>query len=105
MNSFRAARLGVILGLVSGGASAWAQAPTAASYGPGRIICGSPKSCELGIGTPVSLKYRIDPSALPESDRNRLTKQCTAKATPCIATVTGTETKDVVTAAAVKFHN
>jgi len=77
----------------------------ASSYGPGRIICGGATSCELGIGTPASLKYRVDPSTLPEADKSRLTKQCTAKGTPCVATVTGTEAKNVVKAASIKFYN
>lgn len=107
MNAFRsAAWFGVMVGMWAGSASALAQATTAAaSYGPGRITCRSATSCELGVGAPASLKYRIDPSALPETDKSRLTKQCTAKATPCVATVTGAEVKDVVKAASIKFYN
>jgi len=107
MNVFRsAAWLGAIVGMIAGSANALAQAPAgAASFGPGRIICRSAASCELGIGTPASLKYRIDPSALPEADKSRLTKQCTAKGTPCVVTVTGTETKNGVKAASIKFYN
>lgn len=86
--------------------SAWAQAqPASSSVGPGRITCRSATSCELDIGTPPSLKYRIDPSALGDADKQRLTKQCTAKATPCIATVTGSEAKGIVKAASIKFYN
>jgi hypothetical protein len=107
MKAFRiAACLGAIIAMVAGSGGALAQGtPTATSYGPGRIICGSATSCELGIGSPASLKYRIDPSALPEADKSRLTKQCTAKSAPCVGTVTGSETKDVVKAAGIKFYN
>jgi hypothetical protein len=106
MDAFRsAALLGAIVGIVAGGARAEAQGTAAASYGPGRIICHSATSCELGIGTPVSLKYRIDPSALPDADKSRLTKQCTPKGAPCVATVTGAETKDLVKATSIKFYN
>jgi hypothetical protein len=107
MMAFRVvARLGAIIAIAAGSGAAWAQGtPAATSYGPGRIICGSATSCELGIGSPASLKYRIDPSALPDADKNRLTKQCTAKAAPCVGTVTGSETKDVVKAASIKFYN
>lgn len=87
-------------------ASAWAQAqPASTNVGPGRIICRSATACELEIGTPPSLKYRIDPTALSDADKDRLTKQCTAKAPPCIATVTGTESKSVVKAVSIKFYN
>jgi hypothetical protein len=106
MNVFgSAAWLGVMVAMMAGSASALAQGPAAASFGPGRVICRSATSCELGIGTPASLKYRIDPSALPEADRSRLTQQCTAKGTPCVVTVTGTEAKNVVRAASIKFYN
>jgi hypothetical protein len=107
MNAFGvAARFGVLVGVAAGATGAWAQAPTAAiSYGPGRIICRSVTSCELGIGTPASIRYRIDPSALPAADKDRLTKQCTAKKAPCVATVTGAETREVVKAAGIKFYN
>ena len=87
-------------------ATAWAQArPAATNVGPGRIICRTATSCELDIGTPVSLRYKIDPAALPAADKDRLTKQCTANGTPCVATVTGTETKAGVKAASIKFYN
>jgi hypothetical protein len=90
--------------LTATGLSAQTQ-PPATSVGPGRIICRSATICELDIGTPASLKYRIDPSALAAADKERLTKQCTAKATPCVATVTGPETKSGVKAASIKFYN
>jgi hypothetical protein len=38
-------------------------------------------------------------------DRQRLVKQCTAAAAPCVATVTGAETKRGIKATAIKFHN
>jgi hypothetical protein len=105
MNTFRAAAcIGVLVSMVAGSANAQAQAATT-SYGPGRIICRNATSCELGIGTPANLKYRIDPSPLPEADKSRLTTQCTAKETPCVATVTGAELKNVVKAASIKFYN
>jgi hypothetical protein len=86
--------------------SVFAQTQTSpTSVGPGRIICRSATACELDIGAPPSLTYRIDPSALAAPDKNRLTKQCTAKATPCVATVTGVETKTGVKAASIKFYN
>jgi hypothetical protein len=93
-----------------GAAPAWAQSqpattPATTSVGPGRITCHNASSCELGIGTPASLKYQIDPSALPTADKDRLTKQCTTKGTPCVATVTGTEVKAGVKAASIKFYN
>lgn len=107
MKTFRAtAWLGAMIGMAAGGAAALAQAPSAtSSYGPGRIICRSSTSCELDIGAPASLKYRIDPAALATADKDRLTKQCTTKGTPCVATVTGAETKSVVKAASIKFYN
>jgi hypothetical protein len=107
MSALRAAAwFGTMLGIAGGSGAAWAQTqPAATSYGPGRIVCGTGMSCELGIGTPASLKYKIDPSALPAADKDRLTRQCTAKGTPCVATVTGTEDRNVVKAASIKFHN
>jgi hypothetical protein len=105
MNAFRAAAwLGTMVSIAAGGAGAQAQT-AATNYGPGRIICRNATSCELGIGTPASLKYRIDPSALAAAERDRLTKRCTAKGAPCVATVTGTEDGNVVKATSVKFHN
>ena len=59
----------------------------------------------LSIGAPATLKYKIDPSALPAADKDRLTKQCIAKGTPCVVTVTGSETKTGVKAASIKFYN
>ena len=80
--------------------------PAQTSMGPGRITCHSNTSCMLDIGTPpTNLRYTVDVSALTGADKDRLTKQCTAKGTACIATVTGSETKGGVKAASVKFYN
>ncbi len=106
-----AKRCGMLLaaGMLSATA-AWAQSapspqPVPTSAGPGRIICKSATSCVLGVGTPPSISYHIDASALPDADKDRLVKQCTAKATPCVATVTGSDTKSGVKAASIKFYN
>jgi hypothetical protein len=95
-----------LVAIVTSGA-AWAQTqPAQTSVGPGRIICHSNTSCMLDIGTPpTNLRYTIDVSALTGADKDRLTKQCTAKGTPCVATVTGGEIKGGVKAASVKFYN
>jgi hypothetical protein len=108
MKVFASAKgFGITLALVGLGAvPVLAQGqPAATSVGPGRIFCRSATACELDIGTPASLKYQIDPSALAGADKDRLTKQCTPKATACIATVTGAETKTGVKAASIKFYN
>ena len=114
--STRARWFGMRVALATLGATpVWAQSqptptpaptpPAPTSVGPGRIICHNASTCELGIGTPATLKYKIDPSALPAADKDRLTKQCTAKGTPCVVTVTGSETKTGVKAASIKFYN
>jgi hypothetical protein len=90
--------------LAAGSLPAWAQ-PSATSVGPGRITCRGATACELDIGTPPSLKYKIDPSGLAAADKDRLARQCTAKGAPCIATVTGSETHSGVKAASIKFYN
>jgi hypothetical protein len=108
MNGFRVARrCGVLVGVAALWASVgWAQAqPAPTSAGPGRIICRSIANCELGVGIPPSIRYHIDASALPDADKDRLVKQCTAKAAPCVATVTGAETKTGIKAAGIKFYN
>ncbi len=108
MDAFKAAKwFGLLMIVVTfGSMNAFAQAqPAPTSVGPGRITCRSAASCELDIGSPASLKYKIDPSALAAADKDRLTKQCTAKGTPCVATVTGTEDKTGVKAASIKFYN
>ena len=100
-------RLAIVLVMAAWGtATAGAQAqPAASSVGPGKVFCRSATACELDIGTPVSLKYKIDPAALPTEDKDRLTKQCKLTGTPCIATVTGTESAAGVKAASIKFYN
>ena len=96
----------IVVVAVSGATTGWAQAPTGATnVGPGRIIGRNSTSCELDIGTPASLKYRIDPAALATADKDRLIKRCTVKTTPCVATVTGTETRTGVKADSIKFYN
>ena len=107
MNAFKTAKwFGIVVAALACSTTAWAQAQAPATdVGPGRVICKSAQSCDLEIGSPASLKYKIDPSALAAADKDRLTKQCTPKATPCVATVTGTETKTVVKAASIKFYN
>ena len=84
---------------------AFAQAPgPATSAGPGRVVCKTAKLCELGIGEPAKLKYQINVEALPEADKERLTKQCKSDGkTPCVATVDGTEMGDPVKIKAVKI--
>src|ERR1700761_2430579 len=98
MVAFNTAKWFGIVTMIAGSiATDGAQAqPAASSVGPGRIFCSSAASCELDIGSPASLKYTIDPSALAEADKDRLVKQCTAEGTPCVATVTGTETESGV---------
>jgi len=96
----------VVTMLLAGLGSATAMAQSATTdVGPGRIFCRSATACELDIGTPASLKYKIDPSALAEADKDRLVKSCTVKAAPCIATVTGTDAKTVTKATKIKFYN
>lgn len=95
---------GLLLTLGSG--AAWAQAqPATTDVGPGRIFCRSATACELDIGTPASLKYKIDPSALAAADKERLAKSCTVKGAPCVATVTGTDAKTIIKATKIKFYN
>ena len=80
----------------------------ATTAGPGRIICKNAASCELGLDKPARLKYRINATALPDADKERLTKHCTAQnKTPCVVSVHGTEMGDAVKVKATKitFHN
>ncbi len=106
MDRVSAAKWFAALAFVSIAAVPAASAQTqTTSVGPGRIICRSATSCELGIGTPASIKFKIDPSALPAADKDHLTKQCTLKGTPCIVTLTGTETATGIKAASIKFYN
>jgi len=93
--------------LCSSAASAQGQPPPT-SAGPGRITCSSAASCELTIGTPPSMRYRIDASALADADKQRLTGACKPKGNPCVATVQGTEApggKGIVKATTIKFYN
>ena len=92
--------------LLAAAAPAWAADAPSTSAGPGRIVCKSATQCELGIGTPATMRYQIDASALPQSDKDRL-KQCTAKGKPCVATVDGTEMGDAlkVKASKITFYN
>ena len=91
--------------LLALGGSGWAQPAATTDVGPGRIFCRSATACELDIGTPASLKYKIDPSALEGADKDRLVKSCTVKGAPCVATVTGTDMKTVIKATKIKFYN
>ena len=104
MDAFRKfGSLGIVM-LMAGTSSAQGQ-PVMTSVGPGRITCANAKSCHLTIGTPARMRTKIDPSGLAAPDKERLTKQCTANATPCIATVTGVDNNDDIKAASIKFHN
>ena len=108
MRGFRVARRCCVLaGVVALWAPiAWAQGqPAPTSVGPGRIICLSISSCELGVGIPPSIRYDVDIAAVPDADKDRLVKQCTADAAPCVATVTGAETDTGIKAASIKFYN
>ena len=106
MDLFSAAKWFAAVAIASVGMVAAASAQTqTTSVGPGRIICRSATSCELGIGTPASIKFKIDPSALAAADKDHLSKQCTAKGAPCIVTLTGSETATGIKAASIKFYN
>ena len=86
---------------------AHAQQP-AASAGPGRITCKTATMCEVGIGTPVKLKFQINVEALPAEDKDRLSKQCGSSGkTACIVTVQGTEMGDPmkIKAAKITWYN
>jgi hypothetical protein len=108
MSGFRVARrcwvLAGVAVLCATAVSARGQ-PAPTSAGPGRIICPSITSCELGVGIPPSISYDVDASAVPDADKDRLVKQCTADAAPCVATVTGAETDTGIKAASIKFYN
>jgi hypothetical protein len=108
MSGYRAARRCCVLAGVAAlwAANGWAQAqPAPTSAGPGRIICRTIANCELGVGIPPSIRYDVDASDVPDADKDRLVKQCTANAAPCVATVTGTETDTGIKAASIKFYN
>ncbi len=66
-----------------------AQRAAAVSVGPGRIVCNA-AFCELGSGSSASQRYRIDVTALPETDVLRL-RRCTGVSKPCIVTIDGIE--------------
>jgi len=88
---------------------AHAQQPgPTATAGPGRITCKTAATCEVGIGTPVKMKFQVNVEALPAADKDRLSKDCKpgGKA-PCIATVQGAEMGDPmkVKAATIKWYN
>jgi hypothetical protein len=95
--------------LLFGRTGAYAESPgPATSAGPGKIICKTATSCQLGIGDPAQIKYQINVDALPAPDKERLGKQCTSTGkTPCVATVTGTEMGDLlkVKAAKITWYN
>jgi hypothetical protein len=63
---------------------------------------------EIGIGTPATLKFQVNVEALPDADRDRLSKQCKpADKTLCIVTVLGTEMDDpmMVKAAKIRWYD
>ena len=84
---------------------AYAQQPSpAATAGPGRITCKTATACEVGIGTPVKMKFQVNVEALPTADKDRLAKDCKPNGkTPCIVTVTGTEMGDPMKVKAAKI--
>jgi hypothetical protein len=74
------------------------------SAGPGRITCKAATTCEVGIGTPVKMKFQVNVEALPAADKDRLTKDCKRNGkTPCIVTVQGTEMGDPMKVKAAKI--
>jgi hypothetical protein len=84
-----------------------AQQP-AASAGPGRITCKTATMCEVGIGTPVKLKFQVNVEALSPEDKDRLDKQCKPSGkTACIVTVQGAEMGDPmkIKAAKITWYN
>jgi hypothetical protein len=99
---------GAVLGIaLLWGSAAMAQTqPAPTSAGPGRIVCQAANKCQIDIGTPpTNLRYKVDATGLADADKDRLVKQCTAKGTPCVATVTGPESKLVIKATTIKFYN
>jgi hypothetical protein len=61
---------------------------SAASVGPGRIVCNA-TFCELAVAARTRPRVRVIVSALPAEQIHRLRK-CTGVAKPCIVTVDGT---------------
>ncbi len=86
---------------------ALAQTPSTTPVGPGRITCRSASSCELTIGSPVSMRYKIDASALADNDKQRLVGSCKPSGKPCVATVQASDAGagKPMKAASVKFYN
>jgi hypothetical protein len=107
MRLFTKTRVTIALLLMASLAHADQTGP-ATSAGPGRIVCKGGTMCELGIGTPATLKFQINVEALTAEDKDRLSKQCNPGGkTPCIVTVEGTEMSDPmkVKAAKIKWYN
>jgi hypothetical protein len=100
---------GALAALLFAAPIAVAQQPApVATAGPGRIICRTATTCVLGIGDPAQIEYQIDAGALPEADKDRLSKQCVpAGTTPCVVTIEGTEMDDPlkVRAAKITWYN
>jgi hypothetical protein len=93
--------------LASPPAHAQQPGPTT-SAGPGRITCKSAAVCVVGIGDPATIKYQVDTAALPEADKDRLSKQCKPNGkNPCVVTIVGTENGDPlkVKAAKITWYN
>ena len=86
---------------------ALAQTPSTTPVGPGRITCRSAGNCELTIGTPPSMRYKIDAASLPDNDKQRLVGACKPSGKPCIATVQATDlgAGKPMKAASIKFYN
>lgn len=86
---------------------AFAQTPPTTAVGPGRITCSSASNCELTIGTPPSMRYKIDAGALPDNDKQRLIGACKPTGKPCVATVQATDSGagKPMKAASIKFYN
>jgi hypothetical protein len=101
--------IGISCALILAATLAWSQQPgPSASAGPGRITCKTAILCEVGIGTPVSMKFQVNVADLPDADKDRLSKQCKPNGkTPCIVTVQGTEMGDPmkVKAAKITWYN
>lgn len=102
-------RSAALLVVMLAASPAHAQQPgPAASAGPGKIVCRTKTMCVLGIGDPAKIKYQINADALPDADKDRLSKQCTTTGkTPCVVTVQGTEMGDPlkVKAAKITWYN
>jgi hypothetical protein len=86
---------------------ALAQTPSTTPVGPGRITCRGAGNCELTIGTPPSMRYKIDAASLPDNDKQRLVSACKPSDKPCIATVQASDVgaNKPMKAASIKFYN